>query len=111
MNIDELNREIAELRKENGRLYAMVRPHVISIEEVEDALDTVVWVETIGSANSSDWYALVDSYSRKNGKFYLRFITSYETVDEYSYDLYGKSWRIWNRRPHDAQREEYGWSE
>ena len=110
--IDELNREIAELRKYNARLYAMARPHVISIEELECALDTVVWIEVIGGQeNTSDWYALVDSYSRKYGKFYFRFITSYDSVDEYSYDLYGKSWRVWNRRPHDAQRKEYGWNE
>ena len=96
---DYMDRENYDLRREIARLAEKLKPHVLTLEEVEDALDTVVWVETIGSPNTSDWYALVDSYSRKYEKICLRFIVSYTEIDDYSYKNYGKTWRVWNKRP------------
>ena len=48
-------------------------PRVMTLEEVEEALDTVVWVDRPLFDNLSSEYALIDSYSRKLQIVELRY--------------------------------------
>ena len=75
--------------------------HIMSIEEIEDALDTIIWIDKPNIENSSDTYALLEGYSRKNKFFGFRFVGMDASDDyiEYPYDTYGKVWRCWNKRP------------
>ena len=83
---------------------------VMTLEEVEDALDTVVWVDRPLFDNSSAEYALVDSYSRKTRIVELRYPFCDKDYRERSdYATYGKNWRCWTSRPTDEQREKVKW--
>lgn len=88
------------------------QPHVLTLEEVEDALDTVVWVDRPQIENSSDEYALITAYSRKLKSVELRFIDKGRRGwRRWSYEQYGKTWRCWDKRPYDEQRKAAKWNE
>lgn len=84
------------------------KPRVLSIKEVEDALDTVVFVEIAGTINDSDNYAYIESYSRKDGWVGLIRVRE-STATQHLYRLYGATWRCWNIRPSDEQRKARAW--
>lgn len=84
-------------------------PRVLTLEEVEDALDTVVWVDRPQIRNSSLEFALLASYSRKREKTALYFIDGEKTTWRYS--DYGRTWRCWSSRPTDEQREGTPWQD
>lgn len=84
-------------------------PRVLTLEEVEDALDTVVWVDRPQIRNSSLEFALLAIYSRKREKTALYFIDGEKTTWRYS--DYGRTWRCWSSRPTDEQRESVKWDD
>lgn len=93
----------AELLKEQ-------EPRVMTLEEVEDALDSVVWVDRPLFDNSSSEYALIDSYSRKLQTVELRYPFCDKDYKERSdYATYGKTWRCWTARPTEEQRKAVKW--
>ena len=84
-------------------------PRPMTAEELENALDTVVWIETKDlQENSSSQYALLESYSRKYGYFYLLHLRN-EHPSVYPYTNINKTWRPWNIRPTDEQRKAVAW--
>lgn len=85
----------------------LLKPRVLTLEEVEDALDTVVWVDRPQIENFSNEYALISAYSRKLGYVDLKFIDGDEA--RWIYEQYGKTWRCWDKRPTNKQRREAKW--
>ena len=86
------------------------KPRVMTLEEVEGALDTVVWVDRPNLENTSDEYALITAYSMKHGYFDLRYTFCDPNYRERSdYATYGKRWRCWTQRPTDEQRKAVEW--
>ena len=85
-------------------------PRLMTLEELENALDTVVWVEEPEFENFADHYALIMAYSHKVGFVRVSFGFAEMPVDcEYEYEDYGKKWRCWTQRPTDEQREAVKW--
>lgn len=84
-------------------------PHVLTLEEVKDALDTVVWVDRPQIENFSNEYALISLYSRKWGYVNLKFIDGDEA--RWICEQYGKLWRCWSARPTDEQRKAVKWDD
>lgn len=85
-------------------------PRVMTLEEIEDALDTVVWVEEPQVENLADRYGLLEAYSHKAGFVDIFFGFSDPPVtDRYYYSDYGKTWRCWAYRPTDEQRKAVKW--
>lgn len=85
-------------------------PRVLTLEEIEDALDTVVWVEEPQVENLADRYGLIEAYSHKDGFVDIFFGFSDQPVTErYYYSDYGKTWRCWAYRPTDEQRKAVKW--
>lgn len=93
-------------------LEAAQTARVMTLEEVENALDTVVWVEEPEFENFADHYALVMAYGHKEGfvRVYFGFADMPVTCG-YKYDNYGKKWRCWTQRPTDEQRKAVRWNE
>ena len=88
------------------------KPRVMTLEEVEDALDTVVWVDRPLFDNSSDEYALIDAYSRKTQIVELRYpFCDKDYRERADYATYGKTWRCWTQQPTKEQREAVPWNE
>lgn len=98
--VAHLAKDALELLKEQG-------PRVLTLEEVEDALDTVVWVDRPQIENFSDEYALISAYSHKLRYVDLKFIDGDEA--RWTYEKYGKFWRCWDKRPLDEEREAVKW--
>jgi hypothetical protein len=91
-------------------LEAAQTARVMTLEELENALDTVVWVEEPEFENFADHYALIMAYSHKVGFVRVSFGFAEMPVDcEYEYEDYGKKWRCWTQRPTDEQREAAKW--
>lgn len=91
-------------------LLKVQEPRVMTLEEVEDAIDSVVWVDRPLFDNLSNEYALIDSYSRKLQIVELRYPFCDKDYRERSdYATYGKAWRCWTARPTDEQREAVAW--
>lgn len=85
---------------------------VLTVDQLEDALDTVVWLETPVSENLADGYSLIMAYSHKYG--YMFFDSPFgdnPSQDRLEYSEYGKSWRCWDKRPTDEQRQAVKWDE
>ena len=83
---------------------------ILTVNQLEDALDTVVWLETPVSENLADGYSLIMAYSHKYG--YMFFDSPFgdnPSQDRLEYSEYGKSWRCWNKRPTDEQRQAVKW--
>ena len=106
---------IALIRQQQERireLEAAQTARVMTLEELEDALDTVVWVEEPEFENFADHYALIMAYSHKVGFVRVSFGFAEMPVDcEYEYEDYGKKWRCWTQRPTDEQRKAVKWDE
>ena len=86
------------------------RAHIMTIDQLEDALDTVVWLETPMSENLADGYSLIMAYSHKCG--WMLFDSPFgdnPSQDRLEYSEYSKSWRCWNKRPTDEQRQAVKW--
>lgn len=99
--LDVPNDALSLLKAQQARL--------MTAEELENALDTVVWIETKDlQENSSSQYALLESYSRKYGYFYLLHLRK-EHPSVYPYTNINKTWRPWNIRPTDEQRKAVKW--
>ena len=99
--IDTAVRAMKSLKTQKSR--------VLTLEEVEDALDTVVWVDRPQVENSSDDDALISGYSRKLGHVDLKFIDG--DWGCFTYAWYGKTWRCWDKRPYDEQRKAAKWDD
>lgn len=85
-------------------------PKVLTINQLEDAIDTVVWLETPVSENLADGYSLIMAYSHKYG--YMYFDSPFgdnPSQDRLEYSEYGRSWRCWDRRPSEEQRKAVKW--
>ena len=89
----------------------MLKPHVMTQEEIEQHLDTVIWLETPDCENLSKQFVLVDSYSLKHGIVTFRFIEDYEHVCTYSLSRNEITWRAWNIRPQEWQRNAVAWKD
>ena len=114
--IDEFGTDaLALIRQQRERikeLEAARAARVMTLEELEDALDTVVWVEEPEFENFADHYALIMAYSHKVGFVRVSFGFAEMPVDcEYEYEDYGKKWRCWTQRPTDEQRKAVKWDE
>lgn len=82
----------------------------LTVDQLEDALDAIVWLETPVSENLSDGYSLIMAYSHKYG--YMYFDSPFgdnPSQDRLEYSEYGKSWRCWDKRPTDEQRKAVKW--
>lgn len=85
-------------------------PRVMTLEEVENAIDTVVWVDRPTVKNESELFGLIQAYSRKFKFIQIKHIEM--NMGEhtlYPYETYGKEWRCWTSRPTDEQREAVKW--
>lgn len=82
---------------------------ILTLDEIEDALDTVVWIDRPQIMNSSSEFALVMGYSHKHENTDLYFING--EITRWRYSDYGKTWRCWSSRPTDEQREAVKWDE
>lgn len=83
---------------------------ILTVNQLEDALDTVVWLETPVSENLADGYSLIMAYSHKYGYMYFESpFGDNPSQDILEYSEYGKSWRCWNKRPTDEQRQAVKW--
>ena len=103
---------IRQQRERIKELEAGRTARVMTLEELEDALDTVVWVEEPEFENFADHYALIMAYSHKVGFVRVSFGFAEMPVDcEYEYEDYGKKWRCWTQRPTDEQRKAVKWDE
>jgi len=98
-----------DLARDALELLKVQAPHVLTLEEVEDALGTVVWVDRPQVENSSDEYALISGYSCKLGHVDLKFIDG--DWGCFTYAWYGETWRCWDKRPFDEQRMAAKWDE
>lgn len=86
-------------------------PRVMTLEEVEDALDTVVWLDMPGAENLADGFSLIMAYSRKNGwAWFDSPFGDNPSQDRFEYEDYNKAWRCWTSRPTDEQREKVKWN-
>lgn len=86
------------------------KAHVMTVDQLEDALDTVVWLETPVSENLADGYSLIMAYSHKYG--YMFFESPFgdnPSQDRLEYSEYGRSWRCWDKRPSEEQRKTVNW--
>ena len=86
-------------------------PMVMTLEEVEDAIDTVVWVDRPTVKNESELFGLIQTYSRKFTFVQIKHIGM--NMGEhmlYPYETYGKEWRCWTSRPDEKRREETPWN-
>ena len=100
---------VAKLTAENELLKEQ-EAKVLTVDQLEDALDTVVWLETPVSENLADGYSLIMAYSHKDG--YMFFESPFgdnPSQDILEYSEYGKSWRCWDKRPTDEQRQAVTW--
>ena len=83
---------------------------VMTLEEIEDALDNVVWLDIPGAENLADGFSLIMAYSRKNGFVLLDSpFGDNPSQDRFEYTDYNKTWRCWTSRPTDEQREAVKW--
>lgn len=83
---------------------------ILTLTEVEDELDSVIWLDEPGIKNTDDSFCLVTMYSRIHSEMGLRRIFSDET-EQFPYAEYGRTWRCWNRRPWDDMRAGEPWKE
>lgn len=87
-------------------------PRVMTLEEIEDALDNVVWLDIPGAENLADGFSLIMAYSRKNGFVLLDSpFGDNPSQDRFEYTDYNKTWRCWTARPTDEQRAATPWAE
>ena len=101
---------VNRLKMDALELLKAQEPRVMTLEEVEDALDTVVWVDRPLIDNTSDEYALIDAYSRKTQIVELRYpFCDKDYRERADYATYGKTWRCWTSRPTDEQRDAVKW--
>lgn len=85
-------------------------PRVMTLEEIEDALDNVVWLDIPGAENLADGFSLIMAYSSKNGFVLLDSpFGDNPSQDRFEYTDYNKTWRCWTARPTDEQREAVKW--
>lgn len=83
---------------------------VMTLEEIEDALYNVVWLDIPGAENLADGFSLIMAYSRKNGYVLLDSpFGDNPSQDRFEYTDYNKTWRCWTSRPTDEQREAVKW--
>lgn len=85
-------------------------PRVMTLEEVQDALDTVVWLDD-GGENTSGNYALVESYSGTMTAVWFKLMDRDAGQQRRHYESYGKRWRCWDIRPTDEQRRAVKWDD
>ena len=87
-------------------------PRVMTLEEVQDALDTVVWLDD-GDENTSGNYALVEfvSYNGAMTAVWFKLMDRAAGQQRRHYESYGKRWRCWDIRPTDEQRKAVKWDD
>ena len=100
-----------ELCKDTLELVRSYEPHVMTVEELEDALDTVVWMEyrSKPEQNTAMQYRLITAYSCK-----LKYIdlVGFDGMPEMiKYEHIGVYFRFWNLRPYDNQRKAAKWDD
>ena len=101
--VEMMLRDALELLKEQ-------EPRVMTLEELEDALDTVVWLDIPNTENLADGYSLIMAYSHKNGFILLDSpFGDNPSQDRFEYKDYGITWRCWTFRPTDEQRKAVKW--
>lgn len=83
-------------------------PRVLTVDEFNQALDTVVWYDSRDSENLST-YMLLTGYSLKQAFAEFRLICGTEVTG--TLYRYNKDWRLWSSRPTDEQREATPWTE
>ena len=93
------------------------QPNVMTNEEIEEAIDTVVWIESRlefenAFENTSDNYALILFYSRPHKEIGVHFVTTdHGDYIRLPYEQNGKKWRAWSKRPTDEQRKAVPWKD
>ena len=98
------------LAKDAHSLLKAQEPRVMTLEELEDALDTVVWLDIPNTENLADGYSLIMAYSHKNGFIFLESpFGDNPSQDRFEYKDYGITWRCWTSRPTDEQRRKIPW--
>lgn len=110
---DKLCLDVSEWKhKYHDRPLKEQEAKVLTVDQLEDALDTVVWLETPVSENLADGYSLIMAYSHKYR--YMYFDSPFgdnPSQDSLEYSEYGRSWRCWNRRPSEEQRKAVSWND
>lgn len=84
-------------------------PRVLTVDEFDQALDTVVWYDSRDSENLSTSYVLLTGYSLKHAFAEFRLICGTEVTG--TLYRYNKDWRLWSSRPTDEQREAVPWQD
>lgn len=104
--------KLHQMRVDALTLLKAQAPRVMTLEELEDALDTVVWLDIPNTENLADGYSLIMAYSHKNGFIFLESpFGDNPSQDRFEYKDYGITWRCWTSRPTDEQREAVKWDE
>ena len=99
-----------QMLKDALSLLKAQEPRVMTLEELEDALDTVVWLDIPNTENLADGYSLIMAYSHKNGFILLDSpFCDNPSQDRFEYKDYGITWRCWTFRPTDEQRKAVKW--
>lgn len=88
---------------------AIQEPRVLTIDEFDQALDTVIWYDSRDSENLSTSYVLLTGYSLKHSFAEFKLIGGTEVTG--TLYRYNKDWRLWSSRPTDEQREATPWVE
>ena len=97
--------QITQLRKDALSLLKAQGTRVMTLEELEDALDTVVWLDIPNTENLADGYSLIMAYSHKNGFIFLESpFGDNPSQDRFEYKDYGITWRCWTSRPTDENK-------
>lgn len=89
-------------------------PRVMTLDEVHEDHDRVVWIECDASKtlNIGQYRGQVYYHNSRVGKW-ERFVTI-SFSDDYLYrksDKYGKTWRCWTSYPTDKERQDTKWEE
>ena len=109
--------ESAKMVRDAIELLKEQQPRLLTIEEIEEAIDTVVWIESKfefenAFENTSDNYALILFYSRPHKEIGVHFVTTdHGDYIRLPYEQNGKKWRVWNKRPTDEQRKAVPWKD
>ena len=88
----------------------MNEPELMTLDQVKQAFDTVVWVDRPFASNTSDQYALIVGYNNKEESI-LMTLPFYESGcrERFDYYTYGIRWRCWNLRPSEEDRKAIPW--
>lgn len=83
----------------------VLRPHILTLDEVKSSVGTIVWLERPWVSRSVTEFALIES-ELEDGRVQFWYVGGEKCLLKQS--DYNKTWRCWNIKPSD---EEVKWNE